>query len=96
MISTSIYRIIEQNAIADGKKCKMKGGYFKDMSLTVGAVKYLLQVLNCQSEVELPLKDEQDILLCIFYFIWLFCYLLITSLFFYGVMFSSLAIGLFN
>ena len=45
MISTSIYRTIEQNAIADGKKCEMKGGYFKDTSLTVGAVKYFLQVL---------------------------------------------------
>lgn len=45
MISTSIYRTIEQNAIADGKKCEMKGGYFKDMSLTDGAVKYFLQVL---------------------------------------------------
>lgn len=44
MISTNIYRTIEQNAVADEKKCKMRGGYFRDMSLAVGAVKDFLQV----------------------------------------------------
>lgn len=59
IISRNIYSILKQNIVADRKKYKTKGGYFRDMNWIIRAIKNFLQVVIINQQLNYHLLYER-------------------------------------